>query len=177
MARQLRIFAQWVMRWPVSLTIVTTLFLLALGSPALRMKSAIPDSKIFPPGAEVRVVDEILEAKEPSGFGNQPLTPILVAVRSKTDFLAPGEVEKLIAYVKALKSVDGVDRVESPFASGDLAHPEDAPRLLADPSSLSSEERDFLSDTLRGDRGRCAGRRSGSRRDAAVSFYSPSVAR
>ncbi len=151
MARQLRIFAHWVMRWPVSLTVVTTLGLLALGSPALRMKSAMPDSKIFPPGAEVRVVDEILEAKEPSGFGNQPLTPILVAVRAKTDFLAPGEVEKLIAYVEALKSVDGVDRVESPFASGDLAHPEDAPRLLADPSSLSSEERDFLSDTLRGD--------------------------
>ncbi len=64
MARQLRIFAQWVMRWPVSLTIVTTLFLLALGSPALRMKSAMPDSRIFTPGAEVRVVDEILESKD-----------------------------------------------------------------------------------------------------------------
>lgn len=151
MARQLRLFALWVMRWPVSLTIVTTLFLLALGSPALRMKSAMPDSKIFPPGAEVRVVDEILESKQASGFGNQPLTPILIAARSKTDFMAPGEVGKLIAYAKALKAVDGVDRVESPFASGDLSHPEDAPRLVADPSGLSSEERDFLKDTLRGD--------------------------
>lgn len=151
MARQLRLFAQWVMRWPVILTAVTTLFLLALGSPALRMKSAMPDSKIFPPGAEVRVVDEILEAKEPSSFGNQPLTPILVAVRSKTDFGAPGEIGKLIAYVEALKGVDGVDRVESPFASGDLSDPDEAPRLVADPSRLSSEERDFLADTLRGD--------------------------
>lgn len=151
MARQLRLFAQWVMRWPVILTVVTTLFLLALGSPALRMKSAMPDSKIFPPGAEVRVVDEILEAKEPSGFGNQPLTPILVAVRSQTDFSAPGEVAKLITYVDALKGVEGVDRVESPFASGDLSDPEQAPRLVADPARLSSEERDFLADTLRGD--------------------------
>ncbi len=151
MARQLRVFAQWVMRWPVSLTVVTTLFLLALGSPALRMKSSMPDSKIFTPGAEVRVVDEILESKDASGFGNQPLTPILVAGRSTKDWTYPGEVEKLIAYVKALKAVPGVDRVESPFATGDLSHPEDAPRLLADPSRLSSEEQDFLSDTLRGD--------------------------
>jgi hypothetical protein len=28
-----------------------------LGSPALRMKSAMPDSRIFTPGSEVRVVD------------------------------------------------------------------------------------------------------------------------
>lgn len=150
MARQLRIFAQWVMGWPISLTIVTTLFLLTLGSPALRMKSAMPDSKIFTPGAEVRVVDEVLESKQ-GGFGNQPLTPILVAARSKSDFQAPGEAEKLIAYVQALKALPGVDRVESPFASGALSHPEDAPRLLADPGGLSSEEQDFLKDTLRGD--------------------------
>lgn len=150
MARQLRIFAHWVMRWPVTLTIVTTVFLLALGWPALRMKSAMPDSKIFTPGAEVRVVDEILEDRQ-TGFGKQPLTPIFVAVRSRTDFTAPGEIEKLIAYVKALKSTPGVERVESPFASGELSHPEDAPRLLADPSRLSDEEQDFLKDTLRGD--------------------------
>lgn len=150
MARQLRVFAHWVMRWPVSLTIVTTLFLLTLGSPALRMKSAMPDSKIFTPGAEVRVVDEILESKQASGFGKQPLTPMLLAARSTADFKAPGEIEKLIDYVKALKAVPGVDRVESPFASGDLSHPEDAPRLLADPSLLSSDEQNFLADTLRG---------------------------
>ncbi len=151
MAKQLRVFAQWVMRWPVILAVGTTLFLLVLGSPALRMKSAMPDSKIFPPGAEVRVVDEILESKRADGFGNQPLTPMLLAVRSQADFTAPGEVEKLIVYVQALKEVPGVDRVESPFASGALSRPEDAPRLLADPSSLSGEERDFLTDTLRGD--------------------------
>lgn len=148
MARQLRVFAQWVMRWPVSLTIVTTVFLLALGAPALRMKSAMPDSRIFPPGAEVRVVDEILESKD-GGF--EPLTPFFVAARSKTDFRAPGEIEKLIGYVAALKDVPGVDRVESPFASGPLSRPAEAPALVADPSSLSEEERDFLSDTLRGD--------------------------
>ena len=151
MARQLRRFAHWVMRWPVILTVVTTLFMLALGSPALRMKSAMPDSKIFPPGSEVRVVDELLESKASEGFGHQPLTPILLAVRSKTDFTSPGEVEKLIAYVKSLKAVSGVHRVESPFAAGDLARPEDAPRLLVDRSNLSSEERDFLADTLRDD--------------------------
>jgi len=148
MARQLRIFAHWVMRWPVVLTVATTLFLLALGSPALRMKSAMPDARIFKAGSEVRVVDEILESKE-GGF--QPLTPILVAVRSASDFDAPGEVEKLIPYVKALKGVRGVDRVESPFAAGALSHPEDAPAILADPSVLSTAERDFLHDTLRGD--------------------------
>lgn len=151
MARQLRLFAQWVMRWPVILATVTTLFLLALGWPALRMKSAMPDSKIFTPGAEVRVVDEILESKAANGFGNQPLTPILVGARSTRDWTSPGEIEKLIAYVKALKDVPGVDRVESPFSTGELSHPEDAPRLLADRTSLSSEERDFLTDTLRGD--------------------------
>jgi RND superfamily putative drug exporter len=150
MARQLRVFAQWVMRWPVILAVVTTLFLLALGSPALRMKSAMPDSRIFPPGTEVRVVDETLDAKE-GGFGNQPLTPIMVAVRSNSDFKTPGEVEKLIDYVQALKGVAGVDRVESPFASGDLSDPKDAPGLLADPSGLSSEEQDFLDDTLKDD--------------------------
>jgi len=148
MAKQLRIFAHWVMRWPVILTVGTTLFLLALGSPALRMKSAMPDSKIFPPDAEVRIVDEILESKD-GGF--KPLTPFMVAVRSKTDFTAPGEVEKLIAYVADLKKVPGVDRVESPFASGALSRPDEAPGVLADPSSLTSEEQDFLKDTLRGD--------------------------
>ncbi|MEZ4332117.1 MAG: MMPL family transporter [Myxococcota bacterium] len=150
MARQLRIFAHWVMRWPVALTIVTTAFLLTLGTPALRMKSAMPDSKIFTPGAEVRVVDEILEDRQ-TGFGKQPLTPIFVAARSKTDFAAPGELEKLIAFVKRLKAVPGVERVESPFASGELSHPDDASRRVADPSSLSDEEQDFLKDTLRGD--------------------------
>ncbi|MCA9588030.1 MAG: MMPL family transporter [Myxococcales bacterium] len=151
MARRLHAFAQWVMRWPVVLTVVTTLFLLALGWPALRMKSAMPDSRIFTPGAEVRVVDEMLEDRE-TGFGRQPLTPILIAVRGESDFAStPAAVDRLIAYVKALKTVPGVDRVESPFASGPLSHPEDAPRLLADPSSLSDLESDFLTDTLRGD--------------------------
>jgi RND superfamily putative drug exporter len=150
MARQLRVFAQWVMRWPVILTIATTLVLLALGSPALRMKSAMPDARIFKPGSEVRVVEEILDAEE-GGFGQQPLTPIMVAVRAEPDFSAPGEIRKLVAYVDALEKVDGVDRVESPFASGDLADPEKAPGLVADPSDLSSAERDFLDDTLKGD--------------------------
>jgi RND superfamily putative drug exporter len=150
MARRLRIFAQWVMRWPLVLAIATTVLLLTMGSPALRMKSTMPDAKIFAPGSEVRVVDEILESKD-GGFGNQPLTPILVAVRSKSDFTVAGEIEKLIPYVKALKAVPGVDRVESPFALGVLARPEDAPRILADPSSLSNLEQKFLRDTLRDD--------------------------
>jgi len=150
MARQLRVFAQWVMRWPVVLTAATMLFLLALGSPALRMKSAMPDSKIFKPGSEVRVVDEILESKE-NGFGRQPLTPIMVAVRADPDFSSPEELVKLVDYVDALEAVEGVNRVESPFASGDLSDADQAPGLVADPSSLSTAEQDFLEDTLRDD--------------------------
>jgi RND superfamily putative drug exporter len=149
-ARRLHDFAQWVMRWPVILTVVTTAFLLGLGAPALRMKSAMPDAKIFKPGAEVRVVDEILEDRV-AGFGRQPLTPIMVAVRPRRDFPEADAVRDLVGLVGALKSVPGVERVESPFARGDLADPEAAPALVADPSALSVEERDFLADTLRPD--------------------------
>lgn len=151
MARQLREFARWVMRWPVILMFVTTAFLLTLGVPALRMKSAMPDAKIFAPGTEVRVVDEILEDPV-TGFGRQPLTPIMVAIRSRTDFAdSPSAITRLIDYAKSLKGLPGVERVESPFATGPLSKPEDAPGLVVDPSSLSDEERDFLTDTLRGD--------------------------
>jgi uncharacterized membrane protein YdfJ with MMPL/SSD domain len=147
-ARRLHDFAQWVMRWPVILTVVTTLFLLALGAPALRMKSAMPDARIFKPGAEVRVVDEILEDRG-QGFGRQPLTPILVAARPQQDFPDAEAVRALIEYVGRLKSVPGVERVESPFARGSLADPESAPALVADPSRLGFEDRDFLADTLK----------------------------
>lgn len=151
MASQLRRFAQWVMKRPVILTLATMAFLLALGSPALRMQSAMPDARIFKPGSEVRVVEEILEAEE-GGFGKQPLTPIMVAVRAGSDYVsAPEAIRSLVAYVDALGDVPGVDRVESPFANGDLADPEDAPALVADPSSLSTLEQDFLADTLRDD--------------------------
>lgn len=150
-AQRLHDFAQWVMRRPVLLTVVTTVFLLGLGWPSLQMKSAMPDAKIFTPGAEVRVVEEILEDRE-TGFGRQPLTPIMVAARSGHAFEdAPEAAIALHDYVQALKTVPGVDRVESPFATGALSVREDVPGLVADPSGLPFDERDFFEDTLRDD--------------------------
>jgi RND superfamily putative drug exporter len=145
--------AESVMKRPVLLTLATLLFLAALGTPVLRMKSTLPDVHVFPPEAEVRRVDEMLESSQ--GFGKTPLTPILVAVRAPSSFEDSKEDSEdlgtLIALTKAIANLPGVDRVASPFAQGRLADPGVARSALDHPESLDPMESQLLSRSMHDD--------------------------
>jgi len=145
----MRVFAHAVMRRPVLSALLTTAFLLTLGAPILRMKSVLPDARIFPRESEVRRVDEILESE--LGFGKDPLTPILVAARAGSSFASPGEIERLMALMERILELPGVDRVTSPFAQGALTDPERARQAILQPETIAPDERRFVEQTVADD--------------------------
>ena len=100
-----------VMRYPIPVVAVVTAVLLLMGSPFLRIKTAIPDIGVFPPKAEVR---QVYEALQLSGeFPGREISPLRIAVRGEGPILSPANVGALYDYVQAAGQVPGVARVDS----------------------------------------------------------------
>jgi len=97
---------------------VSCLVLLAvIASPALRMRSAMPDSRALPPGSEARYVDQTLS--DPARFdpGVASAIPIMIETRGAT--LEPANLRALRAFGARVDAVPGVSGVRSPFAALD----------------------------------------------------------
>ncbi len=113
------------MRHPVATALVSVALLLATASPVLRMRSVLPDARIFPRGSEVRRVDEALGDAERFDPGGASAMQVIVATAGAP--LEPHNLRLLRAYAARVAALDGVRSVRTPFDA-------------LDPDALTPEE-------------------------------------
>jgi RND superfamily putative drug exporter len=101
------------MRHPITTALVCVGVLVAIASPALRMRSVLPDARIFPESSEVRRVDEALG--DASRFDPGGASAMQVIVKTQGAPLEPDNLRLLRAYIARIAAVDGVRGVRSPF--------------------------------------------------------------
>jgi len=101
--------------WRPWLTLAVSVALLAgITWPALRMEAVLPDARTFPPGSEVRRVEERLgdpRVFDPSGASNLQLS-----VETTGRVLDPGGIRALQPWLAELARVPGVQAVRTPLA-------------------------------------------------------------
>ncbi|HEU0003197.1 MAG TPA: MMPL family transporter [Ktedonobacteraceae bacterium] len=124
-----------VMRYPVRIFVPVLLLLIALGSPFLGVRFSAPDASILPASVPSRAAFDLLNSR----FNVQDTTPILLALQTSGDVLAPTNIQNLYAYVRRIEADPRVERVDS-IVSADpritLAQYEALyahPRLVSDP--------------------------------------------
>jgi RND superfamily putative drug exporter len=129
------------MRHPVLAALGCAVVLVALGSPVLRMRSAMPDSRALPRGSEVRSVDEALA--DPARFDPGGASAIPIVVETTGSPLDPANLRTLRAYASALEQVPGVAAVRSPFRAldPDALSPEQMRRRMASEPTASELRR------------------------------------
>jgi putative drug exporter of the RND superfamily len=104
--------AHWVMARPVVVLVPTLLFLLFLGTPFLRLTQGIPDASVLPPGIESREASVALA----NDFRPGETTPIVILATVEGSPTDAPNVGKILDYAARVDAIDGVDRVEGPFA-------------------------------------------------------------
>jgi uncharacterized membrane protein YdfJ with MMPL/SSD domain len=107
-------WARWaahVMAWPGSMALLATVVLVALAWPGLRVETAISDARIFPPGDEVRVVQErMTEDPTLAALGSRRH---MILLSSDDAFTTPTGAGELYDAVVAYRATDGVLRVDA----------------------------------------------------------------
>lgn len=129
------------MRHPV-LTIAACLAVLAtLASPALRMKSALPDSSALARDSEVRRIDEAL--MDPARFDPGGASAIPLVVETRGSPLDPANLRAVRAYAARLEAVPGITGVRSPLRvlDPDTLEPEEMQRRMASEPTASELRR------------------------------------
>ncbi len=104
--------AHWVMARPIAVLAPTLILLLVLGTPFLRLSQGIPDASVLPPGIESREASVALSTEFQAGE-TSPIIVLATVDGSPTD---GANVQRLIDLGTAIDTVDGIDRVEGPFA-------------------------------------------------------------
>jgi len=105
--------AHWVMARPVMVLIPTLAFLLFLGTPFLQMTQGIPDASVLPAGIESREASVALGRDFRAG----ETSPISILATVQGSPTAAANIQRILDYAKAVDAVDGIDRVEGPFAN------------------------------------------------------------
>jgi RND superfamily putative drug exporter len=105
------------MRHPIATALGCAAVLIALASPALEMKSVLPDARIFPQGSEVRRVDEALG--DAARFDPGGASAMQMIVTTQGSPLGPANLRKLREYAAQLAAVPGVRGVRSAFETLD----------------------------------------------------------
>lgn len=105
------------MRHPLAVLAGCLLVLGTLASPALRMTSAMPDSRALPPGFDARLIDEALS--NPARFDPGGAGTITILAETPGPALAPEHLRALRAFIARIEALPGVSRVRSAFAELD----------------------------------------------------------
>jgi RND superfamily putative drug exporter len=105
--------AHWVMARPIMVLVPTLLFLLFLGTPFLRLTQGIPDASVLPAGIESREASVALANEFRAG----ETTPIVILADVDGSPTDEANVQRLLDYAAAVDAIDGIDRVEGPFAN------------------------------------------------------------
>jgi RND superfamily putative drug exporter len=107
--------ANAVMARPITVAVVVLAFLLAAGTPFLRVKQAVPGAEVLPPGLESRDTYVAIQTDFPRG----ETTPITILADVPGDPTSPPNALALARYAQAVDAVTGIDRLESPFSLRD----------------------------------------------------------
>ena len=126
--------ARWVMRRPILVLVPTLAFLLALGTPFLRLEQGVPGAEIYPAGLESRDAYVALQTEFPRG----ETTPIVVLADVEGSPTRADNALALARYAASLDELEGVSRVEGPFsmtdpATGAAMSPESIAQLWSTP--------------------------------------------
>ena len=127
--------SQLVMRYPLRIFVTVFLIMIVLGLPFLMVRFSAPDASILPADVPSRAAYDLLASR----FDARETTPVLLAVQTKGNVLAPENIRNLYGYVRRLEADTNVARVDS-IVSADprftleqyellYAHPQ----LIADP--------------------------------------------
>jgi RND superfamily putative drug exporter len=101
------------MRHPIATALFCTAALAAIASPMARMRSVLPDTRIFPRDSEVRLVDEALgdtQRFDPGGGSSMQ-----IVVHTPGAPLEAQNLRRLRGYAARIAAVEGVTAVRSPF--------------------------------------------------------------
>jgi len=109
--------AQLSMRRPIVTTLLSVAALLTLASPALRMEAVLPDARTFPPGSEVRRVEERIA--DPAQFDPSGASTLQLSVETDGPVLAPEGIRAVQAWLPRLAALPGVQAVRTPLTSLD----------------------------------------------------------
>jgi RND superfamily putative drug exporter len=101
------------MQHPIATALLCAGALIAVASPALHMRSVLPDARIFPQTSEVRRVDEALG--DAARFDPGGASAMQVVVKTHGSPLEPANLRGVRAYAARIAAVDGVRGVKSPF--------------------------------------------------------------
>jgi len=133
--------AHAVMRRPILVLVPVLAFLLLLGSPYLRLKQGVPDATVNPPGVPSRDAWVALQEEFRAG----ETTPIVILLDTSGDATGEATIAAVGALSDRLTALEGIDRIESPFAIDDPATGEPLPPAqvaelyAAPPGSLPPE--------------------------------------
>lgn len=103
--------ARWVMSHPIAVLLPTLLFLLALGTPFLRINQAVPDASVLPAGRESRDAYVYLRDEFPGGAA----LPFEVLANLPGDPLSEANVGAILDFGERVQALDKVTLVENPF--------------------------------------------------------------
>lgn len=112
--------AMWVMRHPIRVMVPTVAVLLIAGIPFGHMVQGVPGAEVYPPGVESRDAYVALQTE----FAPGETTPIVILADVEASEGSPTDVATITAvqaYSAELLALDGIDRVEGPFAISDPA--------------------------------------------------------
>ncbi len=109
--------AMWVMRHPIKVMIPTVAVLLIAGIPFGHMVQGVPGAEVYPPGVESRDAYVALQTE----FAPGETTPIVILADVEGSPTDVSTIEAIHAYSAQLIAIDGIDRVEGPFAISDPA--------------------------------------------------------
>jgi putative drug exporter of the RND superfamily len=98
--------ARFVMRRPVPVATGAVAVLLLLGVPFLGLRLTQPDDRVLPPGADGRVVGDVVREE----FSSEEAGALSVVPASATPDVAPAEID---AYAVTLARLPGVSRVDA----------------------------------------------------------------
>jgi RND superfamily putative drug exporter len=122
------------MRHPIATAIICSALLLAIASPALRMKSIVPDARMFGLDSEVRRVEDTIG--DPAQFDPSGASSIQVLLETEGPMLAAGSLQAAQRLIAELARVPGVAGVRTPLLEldpaldpGALARAAASPRL------------------------------------------------
>jgi uncharacterized membrane protein YdfJ with MMPL/SSD domain len=108
--------AHAVMRRPFAVLVPVLAVLFVLGSPFFRLAQGVPDATVYPAGTPSRDAWVALTTE----FRQGETTPIIALVRpTDGDPTSATSISAVMAYADRVAALDGIDRVEGPFALTD----------------------------------------------------------
>ena len=139
--------AHGVMRRPITVLVPTLAILLIAGSPVLRLEQGVPGAEIYPAGVESRDAYVALQTE----FAPGETTPIVILADVQGPPTAAENITALAQYAAILEDVEGIDRVEGPFAitnpqTGQPFTPDEVAGLYALPDGQRPPALDSLLD-------------------------------